>query len=868
MNFDELLCQVRAPVRYLNQEINAFCKDASNAELKFALLFPDLYEVGISHLGHQLLYHILNTRSEILCDRSYAVWTDMAELMRKNQVLLYGWESKIPLKNFDILGFTLPNELCYSNVLYMLSLAGIPLRSSERDSLKYPIIIGGGPCASNPEPIADFFDAFFFGEADEAILEIADAVLKFKRDGDGKKESLLRELSKISGVYVPCFYEPEFDAEKNLKGIKARKGAPSKVRRMLVSDLDKSFFPVRPLVPFAEAVHDRLVIEIARGCTRGCRFCHAGIIYRPYRERSVGRILELAREGLKNSGYEELALLSLSAGDYSGIEELIVRLIVEHWNKRVAISLPSLRVNSLTQTLLSAIKKVRKTGFTIAPEAGTERLRRVLNKAFSDDEIFETVEKALLAGWRTLKLYFMVGLPTETDEDIKAISEMAYSLNRLAKRVQPSAQFNFSISGFIPKPHTAFQWEKQADIRELSDIRDKLSGELPRGRVRWHFEDPGSSFLEGIFSRGGRELSRVIEKAFEEGAYFDGWSERFQLDIWLRAFEELGINPESYLAERDENSLFPYEHLDPGVDKGFLLKERRRSRKEELTEDCRVSGCVENCGICDQEQIKPRVGATCERSAVEDLLKSLDQAKTQEGIYFRYLLRYSRRGELRFMGPLDNNRMFLRAIRRADLPVRYSQGFHPLPRVSFGPVPPVGVESDVEFLEMELLEHLPLEKIQNQLQKALPRGMKILELKEMALNAPSISQQISVIEYTARVPDDLKSLLREEKISEFLSKEQVLFEQKREKGMRTVDLKQRIKFIELNAENELKFGILNTEGPGVKPQEVLAGIFGFKEADLNRVRFLRSGIQLRGQRAIVYPGAPVRGRSVKPFHRR
>ena len=564
MKIDDLLIRVQAPIRYLNREINSWRKNPEKTQLKAALCFPDLYEIGISHLGHRLLYHILNNHPDILCDRAYAPWPDFAALLKKESVPYYGLESKLPLKSFDLMGFTLPNELCYSNILYMLDLARIPLRAEERREGSWPLVIGGGPCASNPEPVSAFFDAFFFGEADQAILEIAELLIKWKKQGDGKKESLLIELSKIPGVYVPEFYQPELKDTK-LSAMKPRPGAPEKVLRRILPDLDQSYFPVRELVPYAEAVHDRYVIEIARGCTRGCRFCHAGIIYRPYRERSLNNVLELARQGLKATGYEECSLLSLSAGDYSAIEELIVNLIIEHYPKRVSVSLPSLRVSSLSPVLLEAIKRVRKTGFTIAPEAGTERLRRALNKPITDQEIFETAEKVLKAGWRTLKFYFMIGLPTETDEDIMGIVKLAKSLSAMSRRIQPSAQLNLSISGFIPKPHTPFQWEEQAGINELFEIQKKIKSELHRDRSRLKTENPENSFLEGVFSRGGRELCGLIEAAHKKGLCFDGWTEQFKFDSWLQAFQEQGIDPEQYLKARDDNFVFPFEHLYSGV---------------------------------------------------------------------------------------------------------------------------------------------------------------------------------------------------------------------------------------------------------------------------------------------------------------
>jgi len=866
MKIDELLIRAQSPIRYLNQEVNSCRKDPARAELKAVLCFPDLYEIGISHLGHRLLYHILNRREEFLCDRAYAPWVDFGELLKKEHMELGGLESKLPLKQFDLLGFTLPNELCYSNILYMLDLAGIPLRAEDRNERNWPLVIGGGPCASNPEPVAAFFDAFFFGEADESIIEIADTVLAWKKQGDGKKKSLLAELCRIQGVYVPSFYQHAYRG-KNLAAIKPVPPGPAKVLRRIVPDLDQTFFPVRELVPFAEAVHDRYVIEIARGCTRGCRFCHAGIIYRPYRERSPEKVLELARQGLKATGYEELSLLSLSAGDYSSIDELIVRLIVEHYPRRVAVSLPSLRAVSLGPALLEAIKRVRKTGFTIAPEAGTERLRRVLNKAITDQEIENSCEKALKAGWKSLKFYFMVGLPTENEEDIAGIVSLAKSLCRSARRNQPSAHLNLSVSGFVPKPHTPFQWEKQLGLAELSELQTRLKKELARERVRLKMENPRNSLLEGVFSRAGREMAGAIEAAHKKGARFDGWTEQFKFNAWLEAFAENNIAPEDYLKERPENFLFPCAALDSGVSSEFLRLERGRAHQAEISDDCREAGCIQNCGVCDQEAIKPRVSPALSQKSAEELLRNLDRLPTQPDLYFRYLVRYCRMGDLRFIGLLENNRMFLRAVRRADLPMRYSQGYHPLPKISFSPAPPVGVETQAEFVELEILKHISDDDLKKSLAQALPPGIEILETKEISLKAPSISQMITLMEYEAAAAEGT-GIFTQEKIDRFKDRQSFVIVQKREKGDRSLDLKQKIKFLELVSENKVKFGLTNTGGPSAKPQEVISAVFGLGDEELARLRLCRTGVRFREERPVDYPGTAVRRRPAEPYPRK
>ena len=865
MELEKIVSLVRAPIQYLNQEINSFRKDPNTCPLKVVLAFPDLYEIGISHYGHKLLYYILNSQSGIFCDRAYAPGLDFKEQLEKENLPLFAWESRIPLKDFDLLGFTLASELSYTTVLYMLQLAKIPLLAEERINRQFPLLIAGGPCVSNPEPVWKFFDAFFFGEADEAILEIAQLVREWKENREKDKLSLLKELCKIQGVYVPRFYQPEFDRSGRFKGLRVEKPAPRKISRRILPDLDSAFCPTAQLVPISQAVHDRLVIEIARGCTRGCRFCNAGIIYRPYRERSLEKILELVREGLALTGYEECSFLSLSASDYSRIEELIIKTISEHWKKRVAVSLPSLRANALTPSLLSAIQKVRKTGFTIAPETGSERLRMAINKFIPNQEILETCEKILKAGWRSLKLYFMVGLPTENEQDHQAIVQLCQKINSLAKKYQPACQINLSISGFIPKPHTPFQWEAQLGIKELEQIRAKLKKDLARSRFRFRFEEPKNTFLEGVFSRAGREMAEVVESAFHKGACFDNWSDQLKFDLWLKAFEEKGINPENYLKERNETEPLPWEHLET-IKKEFLLAERKKSRTLELTQDCRITGCQENCGVCDHKNIFPR-----KEKPLPEPISSVEQVSQFPGqpeFYFRYLVRYRRAGEMRFIGLLENNRLFTRAVRRADLPMRYSQGFHPMPRIIFGIAPPVGVESEAEYLELELIEPLNPKEIKQKLNQTLPEGLEVLEVREISRKAPAITQQISSIEYLVSIPNQLKLKISPEKLNQFLSAERFIIEQKREKGDRKLDLKQKIKFIEITPEKNLKFSLLVSQGPGVKPQEVLEKLFGFDEQELAWILIKRTRANFRQQRAVSYPASPVRARKAEKFRRK
>jgi radical SAM-linked protein len=462
----------------------------------------------------------------------------------------------------------------------------------------------------------------------------------------------------------------------------------------------------------------------------------------------------------------------------------------------------------------------------------------------------------------------MVGLPTETEEDISGIAELARSLCRIARRVQPSAQLSLSVSGFVPKPHTPFQWEKQFGIEELAEIQARLKKDLSRERLKLKMEDPRNSLLEGIFSRAGRELCAVIESAHNTGARFDGWTEQFNLDNWFKSFEENGIDYRDYMQERPVDFMFPFEHMDPCVSRTFLLGERELARSAKITDDCRTAGCVQDCGVCDQQIIAPHVAELFGERSSEELIRTLDQLPVQSELYFRYLVRYRRINDLRFMGLLENNRMFLRAVRRADLPMRYSQGFHPLPKISFSPAPPVGVESDAEFVELEIMDHLAADMLKSLLQDAMPAGIDITEVKEVSLKAPSISQLISLMEYVALVPEDLKQFITQEKIDAFNNGQTFIIEQKREKKERSIDLKQKVKFIEIYDEIKIKFGMIISGGPSAKPYEVVGKIFGLSEEDVSRIRFRRTEVRFREERPIEYPGTAVRSRPAEPYKRR
>ena len=542
---EELLLTVQKPGRYSGGEVNSVIKDKNKVDVRFAFCFPDTYEIGMSHLGMKILYSQFNARDDIWCERVFAPWVDFEQVMRENNIPLFALESRDSIKDFDIIGFTLQYELSYTNVLNMLSLAGVPLRSADRKSLA-PLVVAGGPCACNPEPLAEFVDLFFLGDGEEVDLELIDLYKKYGKNGD--KQAFLREAALIPGVYVPSLYNVEYNKDLTVKSITPSHGAPAVIRKRIITDMNNVFYPDKFVVPYIEVVHDRAVQEIFRGCIRGCRFCQAGFIYRPVREKSPEVINRQAKAICDNTGYDEISLSSLSTSDYSKIEPLL-NTMLEWTNKdNVSLSLPSLRVDNFSEELLEKIQAVRKSGLTFAPEAGTQRLRDVINKNVTEDEIMRTCRMAFEGGYTSVKLYFMLGLPTETDDDLRGITSLAqrivnefYSMPNRPKG--KSVNVTVSVSTFVPKPFTPFQFEPQITTDEMRRRQQLLRDSVTTKKVTVNWHESTVSFLEGVFARGDRRLADVIEKAVEKGCRFDGWDECFSLDKWLKAFEECGVDP-------------------------------------------------------------------------------------------------------------------------------------------------------------------------------------------------------------------------------------------------------------------------------------------------------------------------------------
>ncbi|AEB99397.1 TIGR03960 family B12-binding radical SAM protein [Selenomonas sputigena] len=599
----EMLQAVEKPARYTGGEWNAQPKDSAAVLCRIALAMADVYEVGMSNLGLKILYEILNRRDDIAAERVYAPWLDMEEEMRRRGIPLFSLETFREISSFDILGFSLQYELLITNTLNMLDLAGLPLHAAERTD-EQPFVIGGGPCVYNTEPIADFFDFFVLGDGEEIVVEVCDALIAWKKEGrpDGRR-GFLRRAARIPGVYVPSFYAPEYDAQGMFTGLRILDAAASpQIYRRVVKDLDAAPFLEKPVVPYLGIVHDRLMLELFRGCTRGCRFCQAGMAYRPVRERRPETLESLARTLFDSTGYNEMSLTSLSSADYSCLSPLVDGLLAGTQGERVSFSLPSLRIDSFSVDIAERLQQVRKSGLTFAPEAGTQRLRDVINKNVTEDDLLHSVRTAFEQGWKAVKLYFMMGLPTETDEDIVGIAELAQKVVDCYKEVKGKrgVKVTVSVSCFVPKAYTPFQWFAQVPQEEF-ERRQRLLKESIRDRaISFHYHDARASVLEGALSRGDRRLSAVIETAWRNGAKFDGWTDQFKDEVWKDAFCRCGIAPEFYSRRtRDLEEVLPWAHTSPGVSEDFLRREWQRAQEAALTHDCRRETCT-GCGVCPE----------------------------------------------------------------------------------------------------------------------------------------------------------------------------------------------------------------------------------------------------------------------------
>jgi radical SAM family uncharacterized protein/radical SAM-linked protein len=818
----DILPLVDQPSRYLGSEVNRSVKSAASVRLRVALAFPDLYEIGTSHFGIQILYHLINQDPRMAAERVFTPADDMERRLRDAGLPLASLETETPLDRFDIIGFSLLYELGYTNMLNMLDLAGIPFFARERDE-SHPLVIAGGPCTCNPEPVADFFDAMVIGDGEDVVPAMLEAMVKMAPiDSAEDRRALLDRWDGIEGVYVPGRFQMA-DGPAGMTVPMTGRGGHDPVRRAVVADMNAAPFPEAPIIPFARPVHDRLRIEIARGCTRGCRFCQAGMIYRPVRERNVDALVSLTDRGLSSTGYEDLSLLSLSTGDYSGVAELVERLMGRCEADRVAISLPSLRAGTLTPELMRQIKRVRKTGFTLAPEAGSQRLRDVINKNIDEKDIIETVRSAFDLGWKLIKLYFMVGLPTEEQADLEAIVDLVDTLRRMRGPAGRPVRINVSVGTFVPKPHTPFQWAGQIGLDTAGNKIRWLKDRLKMPGVQFKWQNPQTSLIEGLFSRGDRRLSALLVTAYRLGCRFDGWSDRFRFDTWCQALAQSGVDVDAYTTRpREIDGPLPWDHIDTRVDKAFLQDEWRRALGRELTSDCRSGEC-NRCGACDFEGIAPVLAQGGGLGG-----PPVPPVKTAPGEYKTLRAEYQKTGPARYFGHLEMANVFTRAVRRAGIQVKYTEGFHPKPKIAFDDPLPVGLESCDEVLYMIVAATEKAGAVTGRINAELPDGLRIVQCSVAATKARRPKARARCYRVVAR-----DGLFSRSAIAAFEKKESWVINRVRpKKKAQQIDLKKAVYHLDLTSSGTLEMVLAAGPGCTVRPTEILGEIFGLTETEI------------------------------------
>ncbi|OEU66892.1 MAG: B12-binding domain-containing radical SAM protein [Desulfovibrio sp. S3730MH75] len=796
----KLLPLLPRPTRYLGSEWGTVHKDLASVKVHIALGFPDLYEIGMSYLGQKILYEIVNNNPDFYAERAYVPCQETAGIMREHNELLATLESDTPLKNLDGLGISLTHELCYTNVLYMLDLAGIPLKSADRTE-DCPLIIAGGGACFNAEPMADFFDVMMIGDGEESILRVLETIADCKEKELGRADKLTA-LSKLPGIYIPSFFDPE-----NPDGFF--------VEKAIVDDLNPIDFPENQVLPYGKAIHDRLTLEIARGCTRGCRFCQAGIIYRPVRERTPETLTSTLMNGLDKTGYEETSYLSLSTGDYSALDTLFAKSFDHCAAEQISISLPSLRVGSLSAPIMERIATIRRTGATLAPEAGSQRMRDVINKGITEQQLLDHSLMLFENGWQSIKLYFMIGLPTETFEDLDAILDLCVKVRDIGGPHVKVMQISAAISPFVPKPHTPFQWERQSSLDEINEKLDYLREKFSKyKRIKLKFHIPRMSFLEGIFSRGDRKLGPVVQKAYERGAIFTSWKDHMSLPEFLEAMEEEGLSPEAYLAARDVDQRLPWDHISSGVSKKYLQVERNRSFKEKMTDDCRYAEC-NSCGVCEfdghksllkdqalENDIRPKMVFN-ERDQAGEVPPFVQEEKPDLGVkgsHFR--IWYTKTGTTAYLSQLDLAPVFERAMRRAKLPLTFSQGFHPMPLISFGRALPVAVESQAEWMNVMYRTELSSEEVIERLNEQMPIGILMTRADTLSLSRKQPQPQIEDFAITFN-GDDEAVAARMAELRNFLESEEYVIKHKTKKGFKDKDIRPTVQSYEEVAPNKV-----------------------------------------------------------------
>ena len=818
---DNILSSVSKPSRYIGKEWNAISSDNKKNPLRFLLAFPDTYEIGMSHLGMRILYNLLNKETDIRAERVFAPARDYTEQLKKRNLSILSLETETPICEFDIIGFSLQYELGYTNVLNVLSCGNIPLRSKDRTD-KDPFVLAGGPCVFNPEPMAYFFDAYLIGDAENTAIEVS-RVIKTSKLKNCARQDILIKLSKISGVYVPSLYDTELD-EKTGKLVVKQGDAPYPIRRRIEFDLDKFPYPLSFPVPYCEAVHDRINVEVSRGCNSGCRFCQAGIIYRPNRPRNPNTIIDIIMSNLKGTGYDEISLTSLDLSSYPNLDGFIGCVMDKLRDNKISLSIPSVRTTAISENIAKQIQSVRKTGFTIAPEAGTQHLRDVINKNISEKDILDAVGFAFSQGWQLIKLYFMIGLPTETDEDIEAIFELSCRLSKIGKNIsRKSGNINVSISTFVPKPHTPFQWLPMLRREDIIAKQNRLLDLIkPRKSIKLKWHDANSSYLEAIMSRGDRRIGDVIEHAFLNGACMDAWTDELRFEIWEKSFIELGIDPESYLYKPYSlDDKLPWSHIDTGVKTDFLREEYEKAFKAELTYPCGKKRCY-NCGVCTQEFLIKNDFVGLLDSP--DSTPEIDKNNEQDRKFYSYMGFFKKVGALKILSNRELINTIIRAFRRAGIAMNHSYGFNPHPRFSFGPALSVGMQALREPFQFELLDKLIEPDIERMVNEKLPEELRIFDI--VYYDKPPKMHKL-IINAVYKIPHDLSDdeicIVNDKIKNEFLKKE-ILFERTVKGGkIKSVDLKKGIVNIQIKR-NIICLELIHP----TRPQDVLDLFFGDK----------------------------------------
>lgn len=863
----DLLRGVEKPARYIGGEVNQIRKDLSKVSARVGLCYPDVYEIGMSHIGLKILYEVLNQRSDVAAERVYAPWPDMEAALRARRKPLATLENGIPLRDLHVLGFTLQYELSYSNLINVLDLGGVPLRAKDR-GLEHPVVIGGGPTSFNPEPLAMFADAICLGDAEELISEVVDAVMLSKAKRENRADLWIR-LSQIQGVYVPGLYDVEYHADGTVAAYIPKQGAPAVVRKRILTDLDRAPYFTKDLVPNLEIVHDRYGVEVQRGCMRSCRFCQAGYIYRPERQRSPETVRRLVREGIKHTGTEEYSLLSLSLGDYNCIEPLLLSLMDEHQHKKSAISTPSMRLESVTPAIMDQISRVRKTSFTVAPEAGSNRMRAVINKVIDEDVLIELVSQLFFRGWRSIKMYFMLGLPTETDDDLVAITDLGWRCRQAAKKYYSSPNITVSVSSFVPKSHTPFQWCPQVTLEEIERKQKLLFAEARRGKLNFRCHESTSSVMEGVYSRGDRRTGEALIRAHELGARMDGWQEYHDLAIWDQALAETGLDRAWYnQRRRDVAEIFPWDHIDCGVKKEWFWEDWMHALEHGGVADCSEAPCYD-CGVCDHKVVhnvvypkdepgvkpKHRVKKKYIARSIDDLVRlpvsaagpesesgpgpgpgpgpglaaegaeagSLERifdVRLPDSERTRFRIRFAKRGVGALSSHIEVMHAFGRALRRAEVPVIFSLGMHPRIRASLSPPIPVGAWSESEYFDVETKRPYSANELRSALDGQLPDGLSVVEIEEIPVRAPSVSATMQRVRWRIAPPEGVAA---EAIAARWMRGETRTIEVVAKRKKRTVDLRHQVLGV---AAHEAGVDVDVRAQGAVRLREVLRGVLG------------------------------------------